>query len=207
MLATSEITHLLQRAEDGHLDGIGVTPSPIKFAPNQIGPASLDVRLGRWFLALHQSRRSELDLAVSDNRGLEASDGRYYYVPFRETFVVHPGRFVLASTLEWLRLPSEVGAYITGKSLLGRRGLIIETAAGIHPGFSGCLTLEISNCGEVPIAITPGMRIAQVFFHRVQGEAKIHESGFAGTRKPMFGKYSLDIQELEGEPQMPGLGE
>jgi dCTP deaminase len=76
---------------------------------------------------------------------------RQHFVPFGQKFVLHPGRFALGSTLEWLRLPATMSGYVTGKSSLGRHGLIIETAAGIHPSFSGCLTLELANVGEVPL--------------------------------------------------------
>ena len=197
-MGTSEIKRLLKIGEGNDQDkGIGVVPSPIGYSEDQIGGASLDLRLGRWFLALHQSKRPTIDLSRNDTRSLDSRHGRSYYVPFNDVFVVHPGRFVLASTLEWVRLPLNLGAYITGKSQLGRRGLIIETAAGIHPGFSGCLALEITNCGEVPIAITPGMRIAQIFFHKVSGKAAPPASKFSGHRKPLFGRYALDFKTSE----------
>lgn len=98
---------------------------------------------------------------------MKQAEGRMFYVPFGSTFIVHPGRFVLAATLEWVRVPETLGGFITGKSTIGRRGLIIETAAGLHPCFSGCITLELANSGEVPIALVPGMRICQVFFHKL----------------------------------------
>ncbi len=202
MLARSEIFRLLRLGRDGEEGGIGVVPSPLDFAEEQVGKASLDVRLGRWFLALHQSKRPSLDLSQRESNPLENNGGRYYYVPFGETFVVHPGRFVLASTLEWIQLPGTIGAYITGKSSLGRRGLIIETAAGVHPHFNGCLALEISNCGEVPIAITPGMRIAQLFFHRVEGSTPVASSSLSGFRKPIFGSHTLDFAPKEFEPEL-----
>lgn len=153
----------------------------------------MDVRLGRWFLVVHQSKRAIIDLAKSDATGMEEIDGKYYHVPFGGKFIVHPGRFVLGSTLEWLRFPNNVGGYITGKSSLGRRGLIIETAAGVQPGFCGTLTLEIANVGEVPIAITPGMRVAQIFFHELHGDEAESPSRYSGRRRPIFGRYEVDI--------------
>lgn len=193
MLSASRIEELLQLARTNPDLGIGCCPKPARGNSDQVGPASLDVRLGAWFLILQQSRRSEIDLSELSRQPIEETDGKYYYVPFGEKFVVHPGRFVLGATLEWLRLPTDVGAFITGKSSLGRRGLIIETAAGIHPGFKGCLTLEIYNCGEVPIAITPGMRIAQLFFHNIEGNPPQVRTKFGGKRKPVFGTYDLDF--------------
>jgi dCTP deaminase len=200
MLSAGRIRELIEKAASDPQKGIGICPSPLDIREDQISGASVDVRLGRWFLVLQQSKRSEIDLTKSENDGIEEIDGKYYYVPFGEKFIVHPGRFVLGVTLEWLRIPGDIGGYITGKSSLGRRGLIIETAAGIQPGFSGCLTLEIFNCGEVPIGVTPGMRIAQVFFHDVKGDKLEKDSRFSGRRKPIFGTFQSDVH-LESDRQ------
>lgn len=77
---------------------------------------------------------------------------------------MHPKTFLLAVTLEWIRVPLHLAGMITGKSSWGRRGLIVETAPGIHPGFTGCLTLELTNVGEIPIAISPGSEYASFFY-------------------------------------------
>ncbi|WP_430439304.1 dCTP deaminase [Shinella sp.] len=192
MLSASRIIELLELSKTDPEKGLSCCPMPDGVLRNQVGPASLDLRLGCWFLILQQSRRSEIDLSKKNIKPIEDTDGKYYYVPFGQKFVIHPGRFVLGATLEWLRMPANIGGYITGKSSLGRRGLIIETAAGIHPGFKGCLTLEMYNCGEVPIAITPGMRISQVFFHGIDSVNTEIESKFGGKRKPVFGTFDLD---------------
>jgi len=198
MLSGRKIEELLATGESDAESGIGCSPNPCGYDKTQIGGGSLDVRLGCWFLVMQQSRRSVIDLAKSDSKGLENTDGKYYYVPFGKSFVVHPGRFVLGATLEWLSFPANMGGFITGKSSLGRRGLIIETAAGIQPSFNGCLTLEIYNCGEVPISITPGMRIAQIFFHLLHGEESTQRSQFRGKRKPIFGTHRhQDFREIE----------
>ncbi len=199
MLSAERIRDLLSKAEAHPEKGIGCCPSPLGISETQIGAASLDVRLGRWFLVIQQSRRSIIDLTRPDPAGIEEIDGKYYYVPFDQSFIVHPGRFVLGATLEWLRFPDNVGGYITGKSSLGRRGLVIETAAGVQPGFSGTLTLEIANVGEVPIAVTPGMRIAQLFFHELRGEEGESPSRYSGRRKPIFGRYEIDIRSSNYE--------
>jgi dCTP deaminase len=85
-------------------------------------------------------------------------------------------------------------AYVIGKSSLGRRGLIIATATGVHPGFKGCLTLELSNVGEIPVAIKPGMEICQIFIHETSKEdsENIDRSQFVGSRKPRLGVVTLD---------------
>lgn len=191
MLSRSEIIKQIELARTDPGSGISVTPSPLFGAHGQIGDASLDVRLGRWFLTVLQTKTSEIDLSqVQEAVTFEAKESRSYYIPFGEKFILHPGRFVLASTLEWVRFPANIGGYILGKSTFGRRGLVVETAAGIHPGFSGCLTLELYNCGEVPIGIVPGMRVAQIFFHYIDGDGAPKGSAFGGRRKPTIGDYT-----------------
>jgi deoxycytidine triphosphate deaminase len=142
--------------------------------------------------SMNTASPKDLELLPRNAHEFEASEGKMHYVPFGRQFVIHPGRFVLGITLEWVRVPETLGGYITGKSSMGRTGLIIETAAGLHPCFSGCIALEISNCGEVPIALIPGMRICQVFFHRVSRRSPHHTTSFGGRRRPTFGNYKPD---------------
>jgi dCTP deaminase len=147
------------------------------------GATSIDLRLGRWFRSFKQTHDSFASL-VKDSGRIETLKSRQHWVPFGEAFMLHPGRFVLAATLEWLQLPRGLSGYITGKSSLGRHGLIIETASGIHPCFSGCLTLELANVGEIPLKIFPGMPVCQVFFHRVKPSPLSHMGRMSGRRKP-----------------------
>jgi dCTP deaminase len=115
------------------------------------------------------------------------------YVPFGQDFFLHPRAFVLAVTLEWVRIPGNLAAYVVCKSSWGRCGLIIATATGVHPGFKGCLTLELSNVGEIPIGIKPGISICQLFLHEVSStDEHVDSSSFVGTRKPMLRRVQLD---------------
>ncbi|MCA9052009.1 MAG: dCTP deaminase, partial [Planctomycetaceae bacterium] len=109
-------------------------------------------------------------------------------------FILHPRQFVLAVTLEWIRLPSNLAGYVVGRSSWGRHGLIIATATGVHPGFTGCLTLELTNVGEIPITIKPGTTICQVFLHTVdvRDPKRVDLSRFIGNRKPTIGAIQLD---------------
>ena len=100
------------------------------------GAAALDLRLGRWFRTMRQTKVTEIQ--VGDIRS-EEGISKEHYIRFDDHFVLHPGEFVIGITLEWLKLPFDLSGYVTGKSSWGRRGLVIETAAGIHPGFTGCL--------------------------------------------------------------------
>ncbi len=192
ILGADSISDLIKKGNGGNGNGITVVPKPDLSKLKEVGEASLNLRLGRWFLTLRQSDKTHLD-CDPDNPINENKFSKQYFVPFGESFILHPNRFVLASTVEWVRLPSNIAAMITGKSSVGRRGIIIETAAGIHPGFSGCLTLEITNVGEVPIRLLAGMLICQLFFSSVKGASpSTSKTKFAGQRKPRLGQLSPD---------------
>ena len=180
--------------------------------------ASVDVRLGRWFLEIRHRSTEILDVSYrSDASDVGRQVGRPVFVPFGERYVLHPGRFILGVTLEWIRMPSDYAGYILGRSSWGRRGLIVETASGIQPGFAGSLTLEITNLGDIPLAIRPGMGIAQVFFHETrQGKDKEfsffrkpkndHKAGFSlhgGQRRPVISNIEPDrvAAQLSGYPK------
>jgi dCTP deaminase len=131
--------------------------------------ASIDVRLGFGFALVSASSSGVID-ELEEPAGLQrrlADLYRVEYVPFGGHLVIHPHQFILAETFEFVRLPGNLAAYVIGRSTWGRLGLIVATAAGIHPGFSGTLTLELRNLGETPLALYPGQPIAQLFFHTV----------------------------------------
>jgi dCTP deaminase len=193
MLDCKELASRIERARRGEMDGLAVIPFPNVEKLQQSGEASVSLRLGRWLISLRQSSQTFFDVDAADREiASESKAAKKYYVPFGQEFVVHPGRFVLASTLEWLRFPTSLAGYVAGKSTWARRGLIIETAAGIHPGFSGCLTLELANVGEVPIKIRPGMSICQVFVHPVPNGDTATKSSLMGKRMPHLGAPKKD---------------
>ena len=104
---------------------------------------------------------------------------RRKYVPFGSSIVIHPHQFMLAHTLEYIRLPTDLLAYVVGRSTWGRLGLIVATAIGIHPGFAGSLTFELRNLGETPLTLYPGQAIAQLFFHSVTDRNGVLAMGLA----------------------------
>jgi dCTP deaminase len=179
----------------GESDPLVITPQPNLAKLESSGSASVDLRLGTWFVTLRQSRTPSLDVTnkAGDVPG-ESRLTRRYYVPFGQVFYLHPHHFVLGVTLEWIRLPKNIAGYVVGKSGWGRRGLIIATAVGVHPGFAGCLTLELTNVGEIPIAIRPGLQICQLFLHDVHHSASdtVDRSVFVGQRRPVLGEVSVD---------------
>ena len=193
MLKSDKIAERIDQA----VDPLYIIPKP-EPAFKDSGDASLELRLGTWFLALRHSRTAYLEIPTKDSVASfdperRMTRGSYAYVPFGKEYVLHPQTFVLGTTLEWLRFPVKLGGYVIGKSSLGRHGLIIATATGVHPGFIGCLTLELANVGAIPIALRPGMKICQLFFHEVISDTDtINKSSFSGKRKPTLSPIKLD---------------
>jgi dCTP deaminase len=174
---------IAERIENpGEKDPLFIVPRPDLTELRKSGSASVDLRLGTWFVTPRQARMSHLD--IIGGKTTQAQFTKTSYVRFGSEYYLHPRSFVLGVTLEWVRLPKAFAGYIIGKSSWGRCGLIIATAAGVHPGFMGCLTLELSNTGEVPIPVIPGMRICQLFLHQVETDTDIvDQSGFVGQRQ------------------------
>jgi dCTP deaminase len=128
--------------------------------PTRVQPASVDLLLGASFRVFHNHRVTAIDLRDPPRNLTEE-----VVIPEGEPFAIHPGEFVLGSTLEYVELPEDVVARIEGKSSLGRLGLIVHATAGfVDPGFRGTLTLEITNLTRVPIKLYAGLPIAQLSF-------------------------------------------
>jgi dCTP deaminase len=124
-----------------------------------------------------------------------------------EAFVLHPGEFVLASTYEVVSLPDDVAARLEGKSSLGRLGLLTHSTAGfIDPGFSGHVTLELSNVATLPITLWPGMKIGQLCFFRLSSPAEHpygsgqHGSRYQGQRGPTASRSAQNFHRSRVTP-------
>jgi len=144
-----------------------------------IQPSSVDVRADRYFRVFHNARYPYIDVKrpMEDLTELVEVDGD-------DAFILHPGEFVLGSTLERVRLPDDLVARLEGKSSLGRLGLLIHSTAGfIDPGWNGQVTLELSNVSNLPITIYPGMKIGQVSFVQLTEPAENpYGSGGIGSK-------------------------
>jgi dCTP deaminase len=156
------------------------------FHPELVQPSSVDVRIDRFFRLFDNHKYPVIDPAQE-----QPELTRLVEVEADEAFVLHPGEFVLASTFEVVTLPDDVAARLEGKSSLGRLGLLTHSTAGfIDPGFSGHVTLELSNVATLPIMLWPGMRIGQLCFFRLSSAAEhpygSSESGsrYQGQRGP-----------------------
>ena len=123
-----------------------------------VQPSSIDVRLDRYFRVFANHRYTHIDPAVAQDDLTELLEPEG-----EEPFILHPGEFVLGSTLEVISLGNDLAARLEGKSSLGRLGLLTHSTAGfIDPGFSGHVTLELSNVANLPIRLYPGMKIGQI---------------------------------------------
>ncbi|MDD5376716.1 MAG: dCTP deaminase [Candidatus Gracilibacteria bacterium] len=151
------------RLESG---SIGLQTRPDYDIFKQIGPASVDFRLGNYFKIY---KRDRVQIIVP-GEPIPSEAIEIIEIPDGGQFVLHPGQFVLGVTIEKIKVPYDLVARCEGRSSLGRLGIIIHSTAGfIDPGFEGTITLEITNINEVPIALKPGMRIGQFAFETIHG--------------------------------------
>ncbi|GAA0952776.1 dCTP deaminase [Nonomuraea longicatena] len=138
------------------------------FDPEMIQPSSIDVRLDRFFRVFENHRYPHIDPSTE-----QADLTRLVEPDSEDPFILHPGEFVLASTYEVITLPDDLASRLEGKSSLGRLGLLTHSTAGfIDPGFSGHVTLELSNVATLPIKLWPGMKIGQLCVFRLSSPAE-----------------------------------
>ena len=145
--------------------------SPLINPSVQVGPSSLDLRLGSKLEVPITINSTHIDLTLSKEEIRHQID--HYFVTQRVgsdgSFVLHPGEFALASTLEVIRLPRDIAGRLEGRSSMGRLGLKIHATAGfVDPGFEGTLTFELTNAGKLPIKLFPGLRVGQLCFFPVK---------------------------------------
>ena len=165
------------------------------YEPAMVQPSSIDVRLDRFFRVFENHKYPFIDPRQEQSdltRGVEVRPD--------EAFVLHPGEFVLGSTYEVVTLPDDLAARVEGKSSLGRLGLLTHATAGfVDPGFSGHVTLELSNVSNLPVMLWPGMKIGQLCFMRLSSPAEhpygssIYGSRYQGQRGPTPSKSFLNF--------------
>jgi dCTP deaminase len=143
---------------------VGVEP----FEEAMIQPSSVDVRLDKFFRVFENHKYSVIDPSTE-----QAELTREVIAEGDEPFILHPGEFVLASTYEVITLPDDIAGRLEGKSSLGRLGLLTHSTAGfIDPGFSGHITLELSNVANLPVKLFPGMKIGQLCLIKLSSPAE-----------------------------------
>lgn len=164
-----------------------------------IHASSMDLRLGNVFKLYEHSK-----FAILDPKQPETFQGntRTITVPEGDSFIVQPGEFVLGVTMEKITVPDDLVVRVEGRSSLGRLGIIVHSTAGfVDPGFSGTITLEISNLNRLPVALYPGMRVCQLAFEEMSSPAetpynKKPHSKYAGQILPEESRLMLDPEFL-----------
>lgn len=167
------------------------------FHEAMIQPSSVDVRLDKFFRVFENHKYSVIDPSIE-----QADLTREVIAEDDEPFILHPGEFVLASTYEIITLPDDIAGRLEGKSSLGRLGLLTHSTAGfIDPGFSGHITLELSNVANLPVKLFPGMKIGQLCLIKLSSPAE-HSYGsekygsrYQGQRGPTASRSFLNFHK------------
>ncbi len=167
------------------------------FTESMIQPSSVDVRLDKFFRVFENHKYSVIDPSIE-----QPELTREVITEGDEPFILHPGEFVLASTYEVITLPDDIAGRLEGKSSLGRLGLLTHSTAGfIDPGFSGHITLELSNVANLPVKLFPGMKIGQLCLIKLSSPAEHpygsekYGSRYQGQRGPTASRSFLNFHK------------
>ena len=192
-IGIDEIKRRLNPAQS-RMDVDRIVVTPLLIPEDQFGTVEIDLRLGRQFLLFREHLQSKLSLGnFRENEEQLSKYQEEIVIPFNDGIVLHPGSFLIGSTLEYVALPCDLEAQVEGRSSWARLGLIIATATTIHPLYKGVITLELSNNGTIPIELQPGMKISQIIFHKVSPPVSIEKaSRYSGQIGPGFSRIYKD---------------
>ena len=210
VLSRSEVLNRLRKGD--------LAIFPLLGGGTQVGTASVDLRMGTTAATVRGSEISHVDPKEYEHDreigGSAAEQGRRrklerMSVPFGQALLLHAGSLILTNTVEFVSLPDDLSGVVTARSSWAREGLSIATATFINPGFAGTITLELANLGQVPIAIYPGMRVAQIALHSLEGaparQGEVEAGQFQFTLEPGAGDITKDDLRFipHGEPFAP----
>jgi dCTP deaminase len=172
----------------------------------QIGESSIDLRMGTIALVSRAGAQSHVDpCSYRDDHNKSESHDRVqekkqkherYDIPFKESYLLHPGSLALVPTLEWVSLPYDLQGLVTARSSWAREGLNIATATLINPGYRGIITLELANFGEIPIKLFPGLRLAQIAFYDLLIESEQNKND--NMVKTSEGQFNMSFEPTAG---------
>lgn len=182
---------LSDKAILARLKGGGLSISPLDEA--QIQPASVDIRLGNTFSMIEDSPA-----------GVITMDQEITYRTLQsDTYVLLPGQFILATTMEYFVLPNDLTAFVEGRSSLGRMGLFIQNAGWVDPGFQGEITLELFNANRCAIKLQTGRRVGQLVFAQMDGEAlRPYRGKYQGQKGATGSRVYLDNEKREDKGKL-----
>jgi len=166
------------------------------YHPSSVQPASYDVKLGTEFRIFKNIHKPFLDIRNHIEDFMELIK-----IKKGSRIIIHPGEFILGTTVERVEIPNDLIARLDGKSSLGRLGIIVHATAGyVDPGFKGYITLELSNMANIPIALYQGMKIGQISFMRLESSAEIpygrgRNSKYQGQKGPTASRVWKDFKK------------
>ncbi|WP_344676689.1 dCTP deaminase [Tessaracoccus defluvii] len=166
----------------------------------QINGASMDIRVGRGFITFKRTMMVGFDVRSLVQRSREMQE--FVERDWGEGFTLHPGELVLAASHEYVRIPSDLTAQVVARSSYGRLGLLVATAVQVQPGYTGCVTLQLVNLGQLPITLTPGERIGQLVFTKLSTPVETAHLKYSLAVWPEFSRVSedSDIKRLRRAP-------
>ena len=180
---------ILDRLADGDL-----VVEPLGDVDQQVQPASVDLRLGERFLEFQRTNIPCIHPTEADEVGEYVTETT---VAEGDEFILHPGDFVLGTTTERVEIPDDLVAHVEGRSSLGRLAIVVHATAGLcDPGYKGQITLELSNLGTAPVALSPGMRVSQLTFTELRSPAD----------RPYGAERGSKYQDQDG-PQASRIGD
>ncbi|TYS59530.1 dCTP deaminase [Sutcliffiella horikoshii] len=159
------------------------------YESTSVQPASIDLRISSHFLVIDENQSASLSL---DKRAAY----RDIYVEKNSTIIIPPHSFLLATTVEYIELPTTLTAFVEGRSSIGRLGLFIQNAGWVDPGFKGHITLELFNANRLPIEIPIGRRVCQLVIAGVDQEADAYKGKYVGQQKATASRIYQDIESV-----------
>lgn len=199
---------MVNRLREGTL-----TVSPL-LSKSQVGVSSIDLRMGNVVLMARARGSSHVEPSLAMPGAGGRHDGERdrqqkherYELTFHMRLLLHPGALALVPTLEWVSVPRDLMGMVTARSTWAREGLSIATATLIEPGYEGTVTLELANLGQIPIALYPGLELAQIAFAKISdvpppkgvppcGNGRLDDAQFTGAFEPFQGKLAKTSEE------------
>lgn len=172
--------------------------NPILNEATQLSGAKVDLRLDNEFWRIQAEEQTHHDTQETFDELLDKIT-----IPYsgkNAEFILHPGEFALARTFEYVDMPKNLLGRLGGRSSIARQGIVVHaTASVIDPGFTGCITLELTNFGSVPVILYPRQRIAAITFEKVDGEAEEYDGKYGGGGSPASDKVDEDIDIIDIE--------
>ncbi|WP_434522674.1 dCTP deaminase [Halorubrum sp. AS12] len=186
---------ILDRLAEGDL-----AIEPLDDVDQQVQPASVDLRLGERFL---EFQRTNIPCIHPTDAGEVSEYVTETTVPEGDEFILHPGDFVLGTTVERVSIPDDLVAHVEGRSSLGRLAIVVHATAGLcDPGYEGQITLELSNLGTAPVALSPGMRVSQLTFTELKRPAERPYGAERGSKYQ--GQDGPQASRIGDDPEFAG---